>query len=490
MSDSIFSRIVRDIGIIGLANICNSLSGILLLPLLTKVLGVQEYGLYVQFVVTMSLVATIATLGLPYATVRFLSGEKNKKQIQDDVYSTIALIALFSAVIGIILLIIAGSTSKMLFDGRTNLVYILCILIPVECILLSFVNLFRAFQETKKYAVVSLIKTYAEMIAVYTVVITGYGIIFIALTIFIFRTLLLIILIIIIVRTIGLGWPRFSRLRDYLRFGLPTVPGGLAAWVVGSSDRYLIGILQGTIYVGYYNPGYSLGSMINMLITPINFVLVSVLAKYYDENRMDLVRSIFNYSVKYFLVLALPAFFGVSLLSKPILELLSTSEIAEESYLVTPFIALGTLLFGVGGGIINFSLYLAKKTKILMYTWILAACVNFALDLILIPKLGIIGAAVASSIAYIVAFFFGIYFSTRYFKFIWDIASIIKIIVSSIIMVSFIKYFYPQNTTDLIVIVCTSICIYIISLLAIKGISKEELTFLKKICIECIYPQR
>jgi len=478
MPRSIFRGIVRDIGIVGLANIGNSLSGILLLPLLTRTLGLQEYGLYVQFIVTISLVMAFATLGLPYATVRFLSGEKDKRQIQDDVYSTLTFIALFGAAVGIIFLILAGFTSKILFDGFTNIVYILSILIPVECVLSSLVNLLRAFQETKKYAIISLIKTYVELVAIYIVVINGYGIIYVALSIFIFRAALLIILIAGIIRTVGVCWPRFSRIREYLSFGLPTVPGGLAAWIVGSSDRYLIGILLGTTYVGYYNPAYSLGSMIIMLMTPINFVLVSVLAKHYDDNRMDLVQSIFKYSLKYFLILAIPASLGISLLSKPLLEMLSTKDIARESYMVTPLIAFGMLLFSSGAGIINFSLYLAKKTKILMINWILAASVNLALNLVFIPKWGIIGAALATALAYAIGFIYSIYFSTKYFKLSFDAFSLIKIVISSVIMAFFIIIFYPSSPCHVILVIAISIFIYFISLIAIKGICAEEISFI------------
>ncbi len=488
MYGSIYKTISRDIGIIALANIGNTLSGIILLPLFTKVLGVHDYGLYVQFTVTLSLIIGFANLGISYATVRFLSGEKDKRQIRDDVYSSFVLIFVSSSVISIIILILSGVISSQLFDGLRILVYVLSLLIPIECLLWTSVLLFRAFQEIKKFAIISLIRTYLELIIIFSVVINGYGIVYIALSILIFRSALLILIIGSIVRYIGVCVPKFSKSKEYLSFGMPTVIGNLFAWAANSSDRYLIGIILGTSFVGYYNPAYSLGSMITLLMMPINFVLVSVLAKYYDENEMGLVKNIFNYSIKYFLILAIPAFFGISILSHPLLELLTTEQIARESYLVTPFIALGTLFFDIGFGIISFSLYLKKKTKIIMLNWGLTAGLNIALNFILIAKIGITGSAISMLIAYSVGFIYTVYYSSKYFEFLIDYKAIWKIIISSVIMSIFVFILNPASFADIILAVGIGGIIYMIAIFSLKTLSKDEIKFIKsslfkKVCL-------
>ena len=60
-----------------------------------------------------------------------------------------------------------------------------------------------------------------------------------------------------------------------------------------------------------------------------------------------LLRDVFKYSIKYFLMISIPAFFGLSLLSRPILDYPDYPEIAEQSYLVTPFIAFSMLSLGL-----------------------------------------------------------------------------------------------------------------------------------------------
>ena len=87
-----------------------------------------------------------------------------------------------------------------------------------------------------------------------------------------------------------------------MSFGLPTIPANLSNWVVNSSDRYVIGIFLDTAAVGYYSPGYTLGNIITMFISPLAFMLPAILAKYYDENNMKEVKTILKYSLKYFLL--------------------------------------------------------------------------------------------------------------------------------------------------------------------------------------------
>jgi len=135
---------------------------------------------------------------------------------------------------------------------------------------------------------------------------------------------------------IGVAIPKFVHLHEHMAFSLPLVPGDLSAWITNSSDRYLIGILLGTTAVGFYSPGYSLGSTVLLVSSALVVLLPSVLAKHYDDDNMDDVRTIMKYSLKDYCGIAIPCAFVLSVLSKPLLMILSTPQIAANGYLVTP----------------------------------------------------------------------------------------------------------------------------------------------------------
>lgn len=283
-----------------------------------------------------------------------------------------------------------------------------------------------------------------------------------------------------IILNIGFKLPKLKNLREYLSFGLPTVPAYLSYWTVDSSDRYIIGILLGTAFVGYYNPGYTLGSIIALIYAPFAFLLPSILPKYYDENNIKKVRIFLEYSLKYFLLFAIPAAFGLSVLSKQVLIILTTTAIASNGYLITPFVALSSLLFGISG-IINNLIILKKKTKIMGMIWIIAAILNLGLNIILIPYLGIIGAAVTTLLTYSIAFILTIFYLTKIFKFDFELIYILKSVTSSVIMSTIIFLIYPKGILNISITIILAIIIYIFLMFIMKGIDKKEIEIIREI---------
>jgi O-antigen/teichoic acid export membrane protein len=464
---------------VGLANVLTNLGGIFIIPIITKTLGAHDYGLYVQFTVTISLILSFATLGLPYSMVRFLSGSTNRKQIQEDLYSSIALISIFSIIISTIIMIFSRNLAEALFDNYSSFIILLAVLIPVEGVSSLMLNTFRIFQDIKKYTLYSLIKTYAEILVIAAIVLEGYKITAVALSILAIRVILLLIISLTVMSSVGLGVPHFKRIREYVAFGLPTVPANIASWVTNSCDRYIIGAILGLTYVGYYNPSYNLGAIIVMFMTPINFVLVSQAARFYEDKNMDQLKQLFKYSMKYYLLLAVPAAFGISILAKPILTLISTPEIAESGYLITPLTAASYLIMGFGGVGLGFACYLRKKTHIDMINWTVVALVNLGANLLLVPRWGIIGAAVATLIAVLVGFAFGCYFAFKYFDFDIDIRSMIMIIIASLIMSAAIINIYPTTLAEIVLTIVLGFAVYMAALVALKVIGSGEIKVLK-----------
>lgn len=464
---------------IGIANLLMSLSGLILLPILTKTLPIEEYGIWVQISVTILLLRPLATLGLPYTLVRFLAAEKNREEIQEGIYSISVLILALSLILSVFLILIAEPFSSFLGGGK-ELVIILALIIPIECLNLVFRSIFRAFQQIKKYSLFMLAQTYGEVTLIAYALLTGYGIFGAVLSLLIVRLIFFIVLGLFTVKNTGIKLPRFYRIKEYLTFGLPTVPGEISGWIVRSSDRYVIGFFLGSAFVGYYSPGYTVGVVINMFMAPLGFLLPAVLSKYYDENNMKAVKMHLKYSLKYFLMLAIPAVFGVSLLSKQLLMILTTPEIAAQGYLITPFVAVSTLLLGAYS-IISHIIILVKKTGITGSIWIIAAILNLGLNIVIVPYMGILGAAITTLLAYTFAFIFTAYYSFKYLKFNIDFRFILKSIFASIVMSSVIIKWSPVGISNILIEIGVCAVVYAVVLLLLRGIKKEEITFFRRL---------
>ena len=476
-----YQQFARRIGLIGATNLLISLSGLILLPILTKTLPIEEYGTYVQITVTIGLFPGIVMLGLPYTMVRFLAAAKSREEIQEGYYSIAGITILSAGLASIALFLLAEPIAAALFDGRTTVTKILALTVFLECMNLLQYNYFRTFQQIKRYSSLLFLKTCLQLISVAALVLAGYGIFGAVVGLLATNLMLFLVMGILIVSEIGVAIPRFKNLREYLSFGIPTVPGNLSSWVVNSSDRYVIALFLGNAYVGYYSPGYSLGHIINMFIAPLSFMLPAVLSKHYDDGNLKDVKTVLSYSMKYFLALAIPSAVGLSLLSRPLLTILSTPEIAEQGYLITPFMALSGLLFGLYT-IITQILVLEKKTSITGTIWIVAATLNLGLNIIFVPRIGILGAAATTLVAFALAFVVSMYYSSKYLVFDINASFILKCLVAATIMGAVVVIGGAQMSGGLLgifLLVGVSALVYGAGLLVLRGFKKEEIRFFR-----------
>lgn len=473
-----YQKFTKDIGIIGLTELVIALKGLIILPIITKLLGAENYGIWAQLIITLGLLTPIATLCLPYTLVRFLAAEKDKKEIQNGIWSVFAIILGTSLLISLTLISLSGPISNF-FGGEKNLVQILAFTIIFEYLNLVFFSVFQAFQKMGKYSFFMILQTLGEVGLVAGAVTLGYGLLGAVLSLLAIRFVNFLIMGGLIVKTIGIKIPKFLKMKEYLSFSLPIIPGNVSSWIVHSSDRYLVGFFLGTLFVGYYVPAYVIGNSIMFFIMPLSFVLPAVLSKFYDENKIVEVKTYLKYSLKYFLMIGIPSFFGLSVLSKQLLTIFSTSEIARQSYHTIPFIALSMLLFGIYV-IIAQTIILKKKTKLTGIIWLIAAFLNFGLNFFFIPKFGILGAAITTLIAYTLAFVLTWYYSFKEFRFEIDWKFILKSTFASILMVLFILWFSPLGLLKTIITIILGALVYGILIFLLRGFTKEEINFFKR----------
>lgn len=467
--------------LIFLANLLIGLSGIILLPILTRNLSIADYGVWVQLNVTVGLIPIFIVMGLPsYSMVRFLAGEKDKRKVQNGFYSIAYVIILIGLLISSIFFVFAGQISQVLFANNSVIVKILSLILIFSSLNILFQYFFITFQQIKRYSILLCFKAFMFIIFVSSFVLLGKGITGAAAGLLCSEFLFSLITFSIIFSEIGIIFPKFTELKEYLHLSIPTIPGTLSYWVVDSSDRYLIGILLGVTSVGYYSPGYSLGAIVAMFASPITSILTSTLSKSYNEKKEDEVKNLLEYSIKYFLFIGIPAVVGLSVLSNPLLKILSTNDIANAGYLITPFVAVGFLLLGLNNIIVNMVI-LKKKTKVIGITWIIAALLNFALNILFIPLFGILGAAIATLISYIIPFIIIAYYSFKFIKLELNYVLFIKIIFASVPIIFMYLIWKPVSIRDILLFVLVSIIVYLILVILLKVLNKEELFFIKSL---------
>ena len=211
-----------------------------------------------------------------------------------------------------------------------------------------------------------------------------------------------------------------------------------------------------------------------MISAPLTILLPAVLSKHYDDNNIADVRTILTYSFKYYSEIALPCVFVASVLSKPLLLVLTTQQIAANGYLVTPLIAAGTALAGANTVFVMI-LALKKKTAVIGTISILSAVLNFGLNLVLIPHLGIIGAAFTTFLAFLLAFLLTAYYSLRQFAFDVNGGIILKSVCGSSIIALFLLLWNPSGPLSIVLSIALAAIIYLAILLVLRGLTIKEI---------------
>jgi len=469
-----YKLFTQRVGLIGVTNLLVGFSGIILLPILTKTLSIHDYGAWVQVIVTLGLASSIAILGLNGAMVRFLPGGSKGAQ-RDMFFSMICIVFIVGLIISVAMILMPGIIAQIV--GNEKIVPILALIVPVYCVNLMFLTFFMAIGQMKRYSLFLLLQTYGDVLLVAYLV--QYGVIGAVSAILFVRIALFVLMSWYVIKELGFSIPTFSRTREHLNYSVPLIPTGFSGWVVSSSDRYLILFFLGLSYVGIYSPGYALGTIIFMFLTPILAVLTPTISKLYEEDKRDEARQYLSYALKYFLALAIPSVMGLTILSKQMLIILTTGEIAAQGYPITPFVALGVLFYGVSG-INGQVLMLAKKTRIIGATAMSAAFANFILNIIFIPQIGIVGAAFTTLITYALMTAIITYFSSKYFTLGIDWTFILKSIAASVVMSIVILRSSPVKTIEVLFTIAFGAGIYFCALYLLKGFRKEEIEFFRE----------
>jgi len=457
-----------------------TVSNLILLPILTKKLPIADYGAWALIMVTIGLLPWLVALGLPSAMTRFLAAATDKREIREDFFSMGFVVLLTSSIVSGLFFLFVPQIAASWFHNDNTIALLLIPNILIACLTLYVLQYFVALQQIKTYSFLTVFNAYLNTALIAFFVLSGHGIGGAVIALLIQQFVVFAVMMFLIVAQIGVAIPKFRHLREYLAFGLPLMPSNLSGWVVNSSDRYLIAFFLGAAAVGYYSPGYSLGSMLTLVSAPFATLLPPVLSKHYDENNLADVRTMLTYSLKYYFGIALPCVFALAVLEKPLLLLLTTPQIAENGFLVTPLVAAGTALLGADG-VIGLILALKKKTAVIGTIWILAAMLNFGLNLVLIPYLGVVGAALTTFLAFLLSFVLLTYLSLREFTFDVNGRFIVKSVCSSSIMALFLLLWNPSGPLSVVLSIALAAAVYLTILLVLRGFTIPEIKLIYKI---------
>ncbi len=194
-----------------------------------------------------------------------------------------------------------------------------------------------------------------------------------------------------------------EQFKEYLRYGFPLIGLTLTMYVLNISDRYILRFFYSEYVVGLYVPNYAIASSTFLMIAYglSRGFYPKLLTAWGKESKKEAGR-ILSFGIKTYILLGLPAATGMLLLSKDIGQIIIAKEY-EAGYAVIGIVAFGMFFLNLAD-YMNKEWELSKNTRPIFINSLIAAVVNLGLNLILIPKYGLIMAAYTTLVASIIYF--------------------------------------------------------------------------------------
>ncbi|HNW37604.1 MAG TPA: flippase [Methanosarcina vacuolata] len=475
-----YQKFAKDVGFIGTVQVLTSLGTFFLLPIITKTLGTYDYGLWAQINITVSLISPLALMGLSMGFVRFLSSETEIKIIREAVYSILFFVTVSGLFASFLLYTFAEPLATFGFKDPHATYFIqagslLILLSVIESISLFY---FRIFRQIQTFSYLTLFETFGKLFFILFLLKMGYGLLGVIAATLLVQGFIFLISLLMIISQIGFVIPRFTYMKEYLQFSLPLTPNSLVRWITESSDRYMVTYFLGLRSVGVYSAACSIGSLIQLFVSSLQLILLPELSKLFDENKMDEVRIYMSHSLRYFLLVSIPAVFGLSALAKPLLGILTTDDFLS-GWFVIPITAFSGLLAGIFQIFVN-TMLLIKQTKTATYINIVAAVSNVLINLLLIPSIGIVGASLSTLFSYFLMSVLCMHISLKHFKLDFYLHDIAKSVLSSVVMYLFVSYFAISSIIELFEIAGIGVLIYLVMMFLVGGFTDHELSLIRR----------
>ena len=192
-----------------------------------------------------------------------------------------------------------------------------------------------------------------------------------------------------------------ARLKTYAAYGYPIAASLTLAVVLASTDRFLLAAFMDEAAVGAYHAGYSLANRtLDVLFLWLGSAGQPALVMALERGGLDRLKEAAREQASTFILIGLPTAAGVALVARPLAEVMIGEELRVAAASVTPWIALSALLYGLTAYYFGQAFTLGRKTRLLLAAMVVPAVANVALNIVLIPRFGILGAAWATAISF------------------------------------------------------------------------------------------
>jgi len=372
-----------------------------------------------------------------------------------------------------------GTAQMMNLDQqKMKLIFVLGLSAILNFNIITFIAVFRAFQELKYEAVLNIIKEGLTLSVSIFLLWKGFDLVT-AVHPFLWVSLFILVATIVIVRTKFVKFKplvNFSKWKDIILHSFPFAINSVAFIFFLRIDKVMLSFFKGDAVVGHYSIAHTL--VYGFLAIPFvySIVIFPTMSQYFDQN--DRLKYIFEKSVKLFLVIGM----GIGLVGYFLAEDIILTFFGHDflnSVLIFKIMIWVSILIFFREIYVNL-LGAIDKQLVVSRILISMAVFNVVLNALLIPHYGSIGAIVATFLTEFLGLFFGFTFVYRNIAGIALKSSLVKTLCAFPVLIILFILLYDKLSHNLFISIPVYGSIYFIFIVSLKVFDQEEILLLKK----------
>ncbi len=477
--NSVFKKIAKNSAIYSLGNISSKLVGFILLPVYTKFLTINDYGVLAILEISGQFLSAVLGLGLYFALNRWYWDADYQEKQSILFFNVLATIGLFSFLILTVMFMQAGALAQILFDSIKFTYYIKLLLIATffNSISRATLNLMRIQERAALYAVANFVRFTVNLVfTIYFVVFLGRNVA----GIYEAQILGFIVFFLIIAKyllqniKIKLDYPL---IREMLIFGIPMILTSISGIILSITDRYSLRFLSDMGQVGIYSFGFKISNILKVFLgQSIIWALTPIMYKVMKDAS---ARAFYSKVLNYFAFILTLMVLGLSLFAREVIELIAQDKDYYLAYQVVPIIAYA-ILFDLLKNVSAIGINIARKTKTTAFIITFVALLNIGLNILLIPYYQAIGAAIATLISQLIAFILISKFGQKYFNIPYEYQKIFILLIISAIFYSITLFFKGFSFWQIIFVKTFLFTFYPLTLILLRIIDLKNMALFKR----------
>jgi O-antigen/teichoic acid export membrane protein len=258
--------------------------------------------------------------------------------------------------------------------------------------------------------------------------------------------------------------PNFIRVINHLRLQMSFFIPQIAIMFYTIVNKLILGYLSSDVDVGYYSNAMMLVNMVLVMVSTIDAVLLPNISNLHAKQDAPEIIKLLSSSLNFQLFLTIPAFFGIIIVSTKIVPWLFGQEFSILTSVI-PLVSVIVILSPLSTSISRQYLLPIGDIRAYNYSVILGAICSVFLNIVLVPRIGLFGAVIATIFSELLVTIIRIKGFIRATGFVYRTGEFIKYFASALIM-----YFitvkmtdsWPSLPTTTIFQICLAIPVYLI----------------------------